>query len=162
MRARLPPVLAVPLLLGPGVLACFAGGDFDQPPLVAALCAPAAPWLLGPGVLGCFAGGSFAQPRLVAAIVAWAALAGVVVVAPSPLPAGGPARVALGGLAALTAWTGLSLLWAPLGGPAADDLQRLLLYVAALTVGTYLLADPPVRPWAQPPPPAPRLRPGPH
>src|SRR3954471_8505337 len=119
MRARLPPVLAVPLLLGPGVLACFAGGYFDQ-------------------------------PRLVAAIVAWAALAAVVVVAPSPLPAGGPARLGLAGLAALTAWTGLSLLWAPLGGPAADDLQRLLLYVAALAVGIYVLADPRVRPWAEP------------
>src|SRR5690348_9680680 len=119
MRARLPPVLAVPLLLGPGVLACFAGGYFDQ-------------------------------PRLIAAIVAWAALAAVAIVAPSPLPAAGPARVALGGLAALTAWTGLSLLWAPLGGPAADDLQRLLLYVAALAVGIYVLADPRVRRWAEP------------
>jgi O-Antigen ligase len=119
MRARLPPVLAVPLLLGPGVLACFAGGYFDQ-------------------------------PRLVSAIVAWAALAAVAVVAPTPLPAGGSARVGLAGLAALTAWTGLSLLWAPLGGPAADDLQRLLLYVAALAVGIYALADPRVRPWAEP------------
>ena len=42
-------------------------------------------------------------------------------------------------LAALTAWTALSLLWAPLGGPAVDDVQRLLLYLAAFAPPRALL-----------------------
>ncbi len=62
--------------------------------------------------------------------------------APRPLPTSTPARVALAGLAALTALTGLSLLWAPVAGPAADDLQRLLLYLPAFAAGIALLRAP--------------------
>ena len=50
-----------------------------------------------------------------------------------PLPALARGRLALGGLAALTAWTGAvarcGRRWA---GPAFDDLERLVLYLAAL------------------------------
>jgi hypothetical protein len=46
-----------------------------------------------------------------------------------PLPASTPGRVALGGLAALAAWTALSLLWSPVAGATVDDIQRLLLYL---------------------------------
>ena len=99
MRARLPVLLALPLLLGPGLLACLNGGYFDG-------------------------------PRLWAAIVAWALLAVAAVTLPRPLPASGPGRAALAGLAALTAWTAISLSWAPDGGAAVDDVQRLLLYLA--------------------------------
>jgi O-antigen ligase len=108
MRARLDTVIAMPVLLGPGVLACFNGGYFDR-------------------------------PRLWAAIVAWALLAVVAIALPRPLPASTPGRLALGGLAALTAWTALSLTWAPDGGPAGDDLQRLLLYLPYLAVAIALL-----------------------
>jgi O-antigen ligase len=108
MRARLPTAVAVVLLLGPGLLACFNGGYFDR-------------------------------PRLWAAIAAWALLAIVAVALPRPLPASGPGRLALGGLAALTAWTALSLTWAPDAGAAGDDLQRLLLYLPYLAAGIAVL-----------------------
>jgi hypothetical protein len=108
MRARLPTAVAVVLLLGPGLLACFNGGYFDG-------------------------------PRLWAAIAAWALLAIVAIALPRPLPASTPGRLALGGLAALTAWTALSLAWAPDAGAAADDLQRLLLYLPYLAAGIAVL-----------------------
>jgi len=111
MRARLETVLAVPLLLGPGLLACFEGGYFDR-------------------------------PRLWAAIVAWALLAIVAIVLPRPLPASTPGRLALGGLAALTAWTALSLTWAPDAGATGDDLQRLLLYLPYLAAAIAVLRTP--------------------
>jgi O-antigen ligase len=111
MRARLPVLIALPLLLGPGLLACFSGGYFDS-------------------------------PRLWAGIAAWALFAVVAVALPRPLPASGPGRLALGGLAALTAWTGASLAWAPDAGAAADDLQRLLLYLPYLAAGIVVLRAP--------------------
>ena len=91
----------------------------------------AAPLLLGPGVLACFSVGFFDTARLRAGVLAWLLFALAAVFSRRPLPRSGPGRLALGGLAALTALTGLSLLWAPLAGPAADDLQRLLLYLPA-------------------------------
>jgi hypothetical protein len=115
MRSRLNVAIAVVLLLGPGLLACFDGGYFDR-------------------------------PRLWAAIAAWALLAVVAVALPRPLPASTPGRLALGGLAALTVWTAVSLAWAPDGSPAGDDLQRLLLYLpyfaAAIAVVRRPLAEP--------------------
>ena len=103
----------------------------------------AAPLLLGPGVLACFSGGFFDTARLRAGVLAWLLLALVAVLSRRPLPRSGPGRLALGGLAALTALTGLSLLWAPLAGPAVDDLQRLLLYLPAFAAGIVLLRPTP-------------------
>lgn len=115
MRSRLQHAVAVVLLLGPGLLACFNGGYFDR-------------------------------PRLWAGIAAWILLAVVAVALPRPLPASTPGRLALGGLAALTVWTAVSLAWAPDGSPAGDDLQRLLLYLpyfaAAIAVVRRPLAEP--------------------
>ena len=108
MRARLPVLLALPLLLGPGLLACLNGAYFDG-------------------------------PRLWAAIVAWALLAVAAATLPRPLPASGPGRAALAGLAALTAWTAISLSWAPDGGAAVDDVQRLLLYLPYLALAIAVL-----------------------
>jgi len=102
----------------------------------------AAPLLLGPGVLACFSGGFFDTARLRAGVLAWVLLALVAAGSRRPLPGSGPGRLALGGLAALTALTGLSLLWAPVAGPAADDLQRLLLYLPAFAAGMVLLRAP--------------------
>jgi hypothetical protein len=108
MRARLPVLFALPLLLGPGLLACLNGAYFDG-------------------------------PRLWAAIAAWALLAVAALTLPRPLPASGPGQAALGGLAALTAWTAISLTWAPDGGAAVDDVQRLLLYLPYLTLAIAVL-----------------------
>ncbi|HEV3002670.1 MAG TPA: hypothetical protein VGW75_18175, partial [Solirubrobacteraceae bacterium] len=99
----------------------------------AALLTARAGLLAGPTVLAFFSGGFFTGPRLVAGVVAWGLLAVAVVAAERP--AGGlrgPAAAALGGLALLTGWTALSSLWAPLGAPAADALERALLYLGAL------------------------------
>ena len=109
MRLRPASALAVPVLLGPLALAFFSGGYFDE----ARLWAAAAAWVL------------------------------VAVAAVSPGvrldPGSPPARLALAALAGLTVWTGLSLLWAPVAGPAVDGLQRALLYLGALAAAVPLL-----------------------
>ena len=94
--------------------------------------------LAAPTVLAFYSGGYFAQPRLIAGIVIWALVLCVTAVGPAPLPSTTPGRLALGGLVALTAWSALSILWAPQGGPAIQNVQRLVLYVGALllAVGT--------------------------
>ena len=82
-------------------------------------------------------GGYFDAARLRAGIAA--CLLAALAAALSPLPRGRAARVAIGGLAALTAWSALSLLWAPLAGPAVDDVERNVLYLAALLAAAMLL-----------------------
>jgi len=82
----------------------------------------------------CFrSGGFFHEPRATLAIAAWVLLALVVLlpgVAVVPPTAAG--RIAIAGLLGLAAWTALSLLWAPLGESAREDVWRLALYAAAL------------------------------
>jgi O-antigen ligase len=97
--------------------------------------------LLLPAALTFGRGGYFAVARDRGAILAFLLLAVATVVTERPLPRSRAGRLALGGLAALTAWTGLSLLWAPLGGPAFADLERLALYTAALAAGIALLRE---------------------
>ena len=93
-----------------------------------------------PLVLAFFSGGYFDEPRLWAGIVMWCALGGLALTGAKPLlPRSRAGRAALAGLAGLTALAALSLAWTPLGGPAQDDVQRLLLYLAALTVGVAAL-----------------------
>lgn len=82
-------------------------------------------------------GGYFDAARLRAGIAA--CLLAAVAAAVSPLPRNRSSLVALGGLAALTAWSALSLTWAPLAGPAVDDVERNVLYLAALVAGALLL-----------------------
>jgi hypothetical protein len=89
----------------------------------------AASLIAGPTVLAFFSGGYFDRPRLIAGLLAWTAVLGAALLARRPLPRGWPGRVALAGLAALCAWTALSLLWTPIAGTTVDDLQRLLLYL---------------------------------
>src|SRR4051812_34030534 len=86
-------------------------------------------------------GGYFGVARTRGAIAAFVLLAVAAAVAERPLPRTTAGRLALGGLAALTVWAGLSLLWAPLGGPAFNDLVRLALYTAALAAGIALFRD---------------------
>jgi hypothetical protein len=110
----------------------------------------AAALVAGPTALAFFSGGFFDRPRLIAGIAAWALVVVAAVLAPQPLPTSAAGRVALAGLFLLTAWTALSLIWAPLGGRAQDDLQRLLLYLAFFTASLALLRGPVVRRWLEP------------
>jgi O-Antigen ligase len=95
--------------------------------------------LVGPTVLAFSTGGYFVGPRLVAGLVACLLVLVAALVGPQPLPASTAGRLAVAGLAGLAAFTWLSLLWAPLRGPASEDGQRLLLYAAALTASAALL-----------------------
>jgi hypothetical protein len=90
--------------------------------------------LAGPTVLAFYSGGYFNEPRLVAAILAWALVLALTAVGPAPLPRELPGRLLLAGLSALTVWSALSLTWAPLQGPALENVQRLVLYVGWLLV----------------------------
>ncbi len=106
--------------------------------------------LSGPAVLAFAKGGYFDGPRLWAGIVAWALVATVALTDRSPLPRAAAGRFAVGGLAALTALTAASLAWAPIGGQAVDDLQRLLLYLGVLVAGIAILRAPGPRRAAEP------------
>ncbi len=93
----------------------------------------------GPTLIAFYSGGYFQGPRLVAGIVAWAVVILAVLTVRRPLPSSRPGLIALAGLAGLAAWTGLSVTWAPLRGPAFEDFQRLLLYVAVMFAAAALL-----------------------
>jgi hypothetical protein len=90
--------------------------------------------LAGPTALAFFSGGYFAQPRLIAGVVAWALVLALASVGPAPMPIDRGGRLALAGLVLMTAWSAVSIGWAPLRAPALADVQRLLLYVGALLV----------------------------
>jgi hypothetical protein len=93
--------------------------------------------LLLPVVVAFSRGGYFDAARLRAGIVACVLAAAAVLALGLRTTLAG--KVALGGMAALTAWTALSLTWAPMGGPAIDDLERLVLYLAALVAAAAAL-----------------------
>ena len=65
--------------------------------------------------------------------------------AASPCRRRAPGKLALLGLFLLCAWVALSFAWAPLGGRAQDDEQRLLLYLAFLIAAIALVRGPLVR-----------------
>jgi O-Antigen ligase len=105
-------------------------------PAVAAACL-----LAGPTVLAFFSGGYFARPRLAGALVAWTLVLALSLISP-PVPRSAPGRLALGGLVALTAWTAISIAWAPLHGPATENVERLVLYVGVLLLAIGVLREP--------------------
>jgi O-Antigen ligase len=105
----------------------------------ALLAAGVAILLAGSTALAFFSGGFFDRPRVVAGIVACALVVVAAAFAARPLPVSTAGRVAVAGLLLLTVWTALSLTWAPLGGRAQDDLQRLLLYLAFFVAALALL-----------------------
>ena len=45
----------------------------------------------------------------------------------------------------LTVWSALSIAWAPLGGPAVESVQRLVLYTGALMLAVGALRVPRLR-----------------
>jgi hypothetical protein len=106
--------------------------------------------LLGPIALVFAKGGYFDVPRLTAGALACALLVLTAVTTPHPLPRERAPRIALLGLALLTAWTAVSIAWAPIAGVASDDLQRLLLYLAFFTVALALLRAPEARRLVEP------------
>jgi hypothetical protein len=99
--------------------------------------------LAGPVALAFFSGGYFDTARAAAGLVAWALVAAAALLGAPVIPRGGPGRLAVGGLAALAAWTMLSLTWAPLAGTAYHDGQRVILYAGALIAAAALLRDRP-------------------
>jgi hypothetical protein len=110
----------------------------------------AAALVSGSTALAFFSGGFFDRPRVVAALAAWVGVILVAVAAPKPLPESTAGRVALGGLFLLCVWTGLSIAWAPIGGRAQDDLQRLLLYLGFFITAVPLLRGEGARRWLEP------------
>jgi len=114
------------------------------------LAVGAAVVIFGPTALAFFSGGFFGPARLIAAMAACALVIVVVALTPRPLPSSTAGRVALGGLALLTVWTAVSMAWAPLGGRAQDDLERLVLYLAFFFAATVLLRGAQVRRWLEP------------
>jgi hypothetical protein len=92
--------------------------------------------LAGPTVLAFFQAGYYEDVRLIAGIAAWALVAVLAVVADGPiLPRTAAVRLAIGGLIGFTVWVWLAKGWAPLAGPAGDDLQRDALYLGVLIAG---------------------------
>jgi O-Antigen ligase len=107
----------------------------------AVLAVAAALLLLGPTALAFRSGGYYAEPQLIAALVAWGLVLVLAVTQGSPLPRSVPGWLVLGGLALMTAWTAISIAWAPLGGPALQDVQRLVLYTGAVLLALAVLRD---------------------
>jgi hypothetical protein len=110
----------------------------------------ALPVLLGPFALAFAKGGYFDVARLTAGAVACALVVIAAVASPLPLPRERRERLALAGLAALTGWAAISFAWAPIAGATADDVQRLLLYLAAFTAALALLRAPDVQRLVEP------------
>ena len=95
-----------------------------------------------PTVLAFYSGGFFDKPRLAAAGVVWALVVAVALLLAAATAATRSGRLALLGLFLLCAWVALSFLWAPLGGRAQDDEQRLLLYLGFMIAGVASCAAP--------------------
>ena len=81
--------------------------------------------------------------ELIAGLVIWSLVLALAVVGPAPLPRTLAGALVLGGLAALAVWSAVSILWAPLAGPAQESAQRLtVLQVGALLLGIGALRSP--------------------
>lgn len=106
--------------------------------------------IVGSTVLAFRTGGYLAEPRILAAGAAWVLVGLAAVFAHRPLPTSTAGRIALVALFGLTAWTALSISWAPVAGSAEADTQRLLLYLAAFVAGCAFLRESEVRAWLEP------------
>ncbi len=95
--------------------------------------------LAGPTALAFFTGGYFDEPRVWTGLIVWLLVAVAAVVNGRSLPRKGSAWLALGGLAALAAWTLASIAWAPIAGNAYHAGQTTVLYLGALLAAAMLL-----------------------
>ncbi len=102
----------------------------------------AAALLSAPTALAFLSGGFFDQPRLWAGLLIWLLLAAAALAGAPVIPRRGGGRLALAGLALLSAWTLASIAWAPLGGRAFDDGQRAVLYLGAFAAAAALFRGP--------------------
>jgi hypothetical protein len=95
----------------------------------------------GPAALAFFTGGYFNEARAWAGLGAWLLVLAAIALQRRALPRAGGAWVALGGLAALAAWTLASIGWAPIAGSAYHASQVVILYVGVLLAATLLLRE---------------------
>jgi O-antigen ligase len=95
--------------------------------------------LAGPTALAFFSGGYFDGPRATAGAVAWLLVAIAAACGLRVRGRGLGQRLALGGMAALAAWTLLSILWAPIAGNAYHAGQIAMLYLGTLLAAALLL-----------------------
>ncbi|MGO9900805.1 MAG: O-antigen ligase family protein [Solirubrobacteraceae bacterium] len=93
----------------------------------------------GPTVLAFLTGGYFETARVWAGLIAWLLVVVVLLACERPPPRAGAARLALGGLALLAAWTLLSTTWAPIAGSAYQAGQLVVLYTGFLFAAAALL-----------------------
>jgi hypothetical protein len=105
----------------------------------AALGAARVTLLAGPTALAFFSGGYFDEARAWAGLGAWLLVLLGALAGGRPVPRDRGARLALGGLALLAAWTLLSMLWAPIVGSAYHAGQIVVLYLGVLWAATILL-----------------------
>jgi len=106
----------------------------------ASFAAVVAALLAGPTALAFLTGGYFAGPRAWAGAGAWACVL-VAVAFGARLPRGRWPELALGGLAALAAWSLASMAWAQVAGDAYDSAQLVVLYTGALLAAGLVLRD---------------------
>ncbi|MEA2495604.1 MAG: hypothetical protein QOJ29_3515 [Thermoleophilaceae bacterium] len=80
-------------------------------------------------------GGFFEQPRLWTALIVWVVVAIFAITGQLARPD----KLAIGGLAALAAWTTASIAWSPLRDAALADSERVLLYAGYMLLAASLL-----------------------
>lgn len=95
--------------------------------------------LAGPTTLAFYTGGYVDEPRAWAGAVVWLLVALAAVIHGRSLPRARTAWLALGGMAALAAWTLGSITWAPVAGSAYHAGQIAVLYLGALLAAAMLL-----------------------
>ena len=89
--------------------------------------------LLGPAVIALCGGGYGQKALLWSGIAVWSLVVIGALIRRDPLPGSFGARTALIGLTALGIFTAISLNWTPVRSGAKIEIERLLLYVGALT-----------------------------
>ena len=92
-----------------------------------------------PTIVAFARGGYFDAARLRAGIAACLLAALAVAVAERPLPRRWPGASRSAAWRRSLGWSALSLTWAPLAGPAVDDVERIALYLAAFVAAAALL-----------------------
>lgn len=94
--------------------------------------------LAGPVALAFASGGFFDDGRQVALLVVAVLLGLWALAGPGPIPRDRRALIALGGLAAYCGWVALSTGWSSRADIAESDVERVMLYLGALTLGATL------------------------